>query len=138
VIKNADTNETLKGLDDLEIYFMELPKRESVENTRLQKWMALLSSNTWEEMKRNAEGDDIMRQVYEQAKEIAMNESQRIEVLNRKLYLIGENSIKQYEREQGKIEMAKELLKYGIDVEIIARSANQSIDEIEKLKKMIN
>ena len=120
------------------VYFVELPKREIVGDERLQKWMALLSSNTWEEMKRNAEGDDIMRQVYEQAKEIAMNESQRIEVLNRKLYLIGENSIKQYEREQGKIEMAKELLKYGIDVEIIARSANQSIDEIEKLKKMIN
>ena len=50
----------------LDIYFVELPKREKVGDTRLQKWMALLSSKTWEEMKRNAEGDDIMRQVYEQ------------------------------------------------------------------------
>ena len=33
-----------------------------------------------------------------------MNESQRIEIFNRKLYLIGENSIKQYEREQGRLE----------------------------------
>jgi predicted transposase/invertase (TIGR01784 family) len=137
VIKNAETNETLKGMDDLDIYFVELPKREKVGDTRLKKWMALLSSNTWEEMKRNAEGDDIMSQVYEQAKEIAMNESQRIEVLNRKLFLIGENSIKHYEREQGKIEMVKEMLLNGESISSIMKYSKFTESKIRDIEKTL-
>ena len=37
VIKDVETNETLRGLDDLEIYFIELPKREQVDDTRLRQ-----------------------------------------------------------------------------------------------------
>ena len=137
-IKDIDTNETLKGMDDLDIYFVELPKREQVGDMRLRKWMALLSSQTWEEMKRNAEGDDIMSQVYEQARTIAMNESQRIEVLNRELFLIGQNSIKHYEREQGKLEgkleSAKAMLEDGLDIKKIIYYTGLSEEEILTLK----
>ena len=65
-----------------------------------------------------------------------MNESKRIEIENRELFLIGENTLKKYEREQGKIEMAIELLKNGVSAEIIAKSSKLPIEEIKKLKEI--
>jgi predicted transposase/invertase (TIGR01784 family) len=150
VVKNDKTNE--RRMNDFEVYFVELPKREQVGDTRLQKWMALLSSQTWDEMKRNAEGDDIMRQVYNQVREIAMNETKRIEVENRELFLIGQNTIAKYEREQGiaegKIEgiaegilkanlaTARRLLDMGISIEQVMKATELSENEIQTdLKK---
>jgi len=90
--------------------------------------MALLSSTTWKEMKRNAEGDDIMNQVYEQARTIAMNESQRIEVFNRELFLIGQNTLEQYGREQGRLEAQKEF----------ENEIKNKDNEIQRLKEELN
>jgi hypothetical protein len=136
VIKDYETNETLEGLNDLDIYFVELPKREKVGDTRLQKWMALFSSTSWEEMKRNAEGDEIMEQVYEQAREIALNESKRIEVERRELFLIGQNSLERYGRDQERIEIAKNLLDI-LDVETIAERTKLTVTKVIELKKNI-
>gem|GEM_PF-2718687 len=127
VIKDADTNETYKGMDDLEIFFIELPKRDTVGDDRLQKWMTLLSSKSWEEMERNAKGDEIMTQVYEQAREIAQNESMRIAIHNREKFLIGQNSLKEEGREEGYLEAQKEFESERKDYE----------DEISKLKAEI-
>ena len=55
------------------------------------------------EMKKTAEGDDIMSQVYEQARTIAMNESKRMEVFNRELFLIGQNTLERYGHEPYRI-----------------------------------
>jgi len=123
-------------MDDLEIHFIELPKREKVGDVRLKKWMALLSSKTWEEMARNAEGDEIMGQVYEQAREIAMNETKRIEVENREKFLIDQNTMEWYAREQGKLEgkleTAKRLIDLGIPIEQIIKATELSAEEIRK------
>ena len=42
-----------------------------------------------------------MTQVYEQAREIAQNESMRIAIHNREKFLIGQNSLKEEGREEG-------------------------------------
>jgi predicted transposase/invertase (TIGR01784 family) len=141
VIKNAETNEILKGLDDLDIYFVELPKQDKVGDCRLRRWMALLSSNTWEEMENNSKGDEIMSQVYEQARTIAMNESKRIEVENPKMFLIGQNTLREQGKEEGReeerIEIALEMLKDGVDIASISKYSKFPISKIEALKERL-
>jgi predicted transposase/invertase (TIGR01784 family) len=139
VIKNYETNETLKGLNDLDIYFVELPKRKKVGDTRIQKWMSLFSSKTWEEMEKNAEGDDIMAQVYEQAREIAMNETKRIEVERRELFLIGQNSLERYGFEQGKKEAQKEFEVKEKEFEVKEKDFENEIKKLQaKIKELEN
>ena len=103
----------------------------------MQKWMALLSSTTWEEMKRNAEGDDIMSQVYNQARDIAKNDKKRIEVENRERWIWDQNSIKRYEREQGKIEMVKEMLLDGESISTIMKYSKFTEDKIKDIQKSL-
>ena len=102
VVKNDKTNKRV--MHDFEIHFVELAKREKVGDIRLQKWMALFSSKSWEEMRKISEGDDIMSQVYNQAREIAMNETKRIEVENRERWIIDQNSIMHHAHEEGRLE----------------------------------
>jgi len=89
-------------------------------------------------MKRNAEGDEIMGQVHNQARQIAMNETKRIEVENRERWIIDQNSIRHYEREQGKLEGkledARIMLTDGLAIEKIAFYTGLSNDEILDLK----
>ena len=73
-------------------------------------------------------GDDIMKQVYEQARTIAMNETKRIEIENRELFLIGQNTLEQYGREQGRLEAQKEF-----EIEIKSKD-----DEIQRLKEELD
>jgi len=130
-IKNIETNEAFTN--DLEIHFIELPKRGKVDDMQIRKWMALLASKTWEEMERNAEGDDIMKQVYNQAKNIAMNETQRINVENREKFLIDQNNLEYYARKEGKLEVAKKLAELGMPIEQIIEVTELSAEEIQKL-----
>ena len=138
VVKNAKTNDIL--IKDLEIHFVELPKRGQVGDTRLQRWMALLSSKSWEEMERNSEGDGIMRQVYEQAREIALNENKRIEVENRERFLIDQNSLRDDGFRDGvstgelgeKIKTAVRLYKMGLSVEQIIQATELSAEEVQQ------
>ena len=69
-----------------------------------------------------------MNQVYEQARTIAMNESQRIEVFNRELFLIGQNTLEQYGREQGRLEAQKEF----------ENEIKNKDNEIQRLKEELN
>ena len=140
VIKNAKTNDIV--MDDLEIHFVELPKREKVGDTRLQRWMALLSSKSWGEMEQNAKGDDIMTQVYEQAREIAMNENRRIEVENRERFLIDQNSLRDDSFQDGriseKLETVVRLYKMGISVEQIIQATELSAEDVQQALKKDN
>jgi len=140
VVKEDETNEPF--MTDFEIHFVELPKRDKVGNSRLRKWMALFSSASWEEMKRNAEGDEIMGQVYNQARQIAMNESKRIEVENRERWIIDQNSIRHYEREQGKLEseesIAIRMLKNNRPLQYIMEDTGMTEEEIITLKSRLS
>ena len=69
-----------------------------------------------------------MIQVYNQARQIAMNETKRIEVENRERWIIDQNSIRYYEREQGKLEAQKEF-------EIKEKGYE---DKIKKLEEELN
>ncbi|MCL2099495.1 MAG: Rpn family recombination-promoting nuclease/putative transposase [Oscillospiraceae bacterium] len=132
VIKDADTNEIYKGMDDLEIYFIELPKRDRVKDDRLRKWMTLFSSKSWGEMELNAKGDEIMTQVYEQAREIAMNESKRIAIHRREKFLIDQNSLKEDGRDEGYLMAQKEFEDERKDYEDRIKALEK---ELKKYKK---
>ena len=152
VIKNLKNNKIL--MDDLEIHFIELPKREKAGDTRLQKWMTVLSSQTWNEMAEAAKGDIIMEQVYNQAKEIAMNDAMRIDLENREKWIIDQNTLKWWERTHGreegrlegkiegkiegkleaKHENAQVMLKDGLDIKKIILYTGLTAEEVEKLK----
>lgn len=94
-------------------------------------------------MKRNSEVDDIINRVYNQAREIAMNDLKRIKVENRERWLINQNSIKAYEREQRKIESKLEttikLLDMGLSMKQVITVTDLSENEIQaELKKISN
>ena len=65
-----------------------------------------------------------------------MNETKRIEVENRERWLIDQNSIAHYEREQGKLEVAVNLIKMGLDNNQIAEATGFTPAYIEGLKKV--
>ena len=133
VVKNAKTNTTF--MEDFEMHFVELPKRAKVENERLQRWMALFSSKSWEEMEKNAKGDDVMERVYAQAREIALNETKRIEVENRERWLIDQNSLQSDAFEEGKLEgkleTAINMYEMGLSMEQMMKATGLSVIEIE-------
>jgi len=134
VVKNAKTNTTF--MEDFEMHFVELPKRGKVDSERLQRWMALFSSKSWREMEQVAKGDDVMQRVYAQAREIALNETKRIEVELRERWLIDQNSLQSDAFDDGelsgKLVTAKKLLELGVPIEQLVTATGLSDEEIRQ------
>ena len=73
-----------------------------------------------------------------------MNESQRIEVENRELFLIGQNTLARYEREQGiaegeisgilkgKLEVAEKMARRGTPIQYIIEDTGLSEETIRE------
>ena len=104
IVADAQTKEAF--MDEMEIHFVELTKREKVGDARLRKWMELFSAQTWEDMAEVAKGDEVMRQVYENAQKIAANAAKRLQVERREKFLIDQNTLEWYARTEG-IEIGK-------------------------------
>ena len=68
-----------------------------------------------------------------------MNESRRIEVERRELFFIGQNTLEKYGREQGKIEMAINLIRMGSgNNSQIAAAAEMTEERIQQLREGIS
>lgn len=144
--------------DDLmKLYFIEMPKFRALErngkiapNDRLAKWLRFLTNTDdtrWEEMAKQdpmlelgieklrvASMDPEIRMQYE-AREKALRdiESIRDDALDEGI----EKGIKKGRQEE-KREMAQNLLREGVDIEIIMRASGLTKEEIEKIATELN
>lgn len=143
LILNAETLE--HSLKDLEFNFIELPKFNKTEEELeglVDKWVYFLKEALYLEMVPDSADTEALKQAYEIAnqhgwskEELEIYEYQEIQA--NKLERIIETNRQESEakgKREGKREMAKNLLSAGIDITVIAQSAELSVEDIEKLK----
>ena len=131
--------------NDLEMHFIEIPKFEKKNpeaNTKLEQWLWLLAGREEKlEMarKKNKEIDkaiDIINQMSMDEKEWNLYISRQRAIWD---YNTGMRTAKEKGIEEGakleKLEIAKNMLKKGIDIQTIKDTTGLTKEEIEKLKE---
>ena len=147
-LKDGETNETHKGLDYLDLYFIELKKfkgkLQTVKST-LERWITFLN-NAHKYTKDN------LPQELAEIKEICkaslkldtmyLDEKEKSYYEGQQKFLLDENSrLKEAVEKAGieaetrkQIEIAKKMLKRGTSVEIISEDTGLTLEQIEKLQ----
>lgn len=97
-------------------------------NERFIKWLKLINTESLEEMRKIAKGDEVMEQALEFMEEFLNDEE--IRNVYDKI-----NDVKYYAKKEEKIETAKNMLKKGFPLQEISEITNLSIKEINDLKK---
>ena len=139
------SNEEELATNDLEMHFIEIPKFEKKNpeaNTKLEQWLWLLAGREEKlEMarKKNKEIDkaiDIIDQMSMDEKEWNLYISRQRAIWD---YNTGMRTAKEKGIEEGakleKLEIAKNMLKKGIDIQTIKDTTGLTKEEIEKLKE---
>lgn len=143
------TKEDELATKDLEMHFIELPKfikKHTGVNTKLEQWLWLLVGEGEKIAMAENENKNVKKAV-EVIDTMSMDEKEWERYRSRKLAEINYNSgmagaredgIKERSTEtvksNGKIEIAKELLKMGMEVEKISQATGLSKEEIEKIE----
>jgi predicted transposase/invertase (TIGR01784 family) len=142
-LKDGDTNETHKGLDYLDLYFIELKKfkgKLQTVKTTLEKWITFLN-NAHKYTKDNlpqelAEIKEI-RKASLKLDTMYLDEKEKNYYEGQQKFLIDENSRLKEAVEKAeinsKIEIAKNFKKLGLSNEDIAKGTGLTIKEIENL-----
>ena len=77
-----------------------------------------------------------LREIYKQAREIAMNETLRIDIENREKFLHDQATMEWYARLEGRLEgkldVARRLLEMGMPIEQAIKATELSAEEIQK------
>lgn len=97
-------------------------------NERFIKWLKLINTESLEEMRNIAKGDEVMEQALEFMEEFLNDEE--IRNVYDKI-----NDVKYYAKKEEKVETAKNMLKKGFPLQEISEITNLSINEINDLKK---
>ena len=95
---------------------------------RFIKWLKLINTESLEEMRNIAKGDEVMEQALEFMEEFLNDEE--IRNVYDKI-----NDVKYYAKKEEKVETAKNMLKKGFSLQEISEITNLSINEINDLKK---
>lgn len=139
--------------DIFEMHFIELPKfikKNPTCKTKLEQWLWLLVGDKEdmikmaieenEEVKKTVEVLDELslseeeRQLYEYREKALLDEIDRIDYMSKKRFREGEEQ----GEKNSKIEIAKNLLKKNISLEIISEATGLTKEEINKLRQNIN
>ena len=135
------SNEEELATNDLEMHFIEIPKFEKKNpgaNTRLEQWLWLLAGREEKlEMarKKNKEIDkaiDIINQMSMEEKEWNLYISRQRAIWD---YNTGMRTAREEGAKQEKLEIAKNMLKKGIDIQTIEEITGLTKEEIDKLIK---
>ncbi len=140
--------------DKLEFYILELPKYKRYKNISesLSNWVKFIESPGELDMKKIK--DENIKKAKEELEIINMDEYEEAMALRREMFLHDQASMKRHAYEDGekagfekgeksgkkigehnsKIEIAKNMLKENIDIEVIVKVTGLSKEEIEKLK----
>lgn len=139
-IKEEENGHTI--LTDLfELHIIELPKALKVKNIDdpMVQWMSFLSNPNRTEVLEMAKKNLDIEEAMELLDQISQDkELQRVIELRQKA-ILDENSARTsniaYGKKEGAKEIAKNMLLEHIDISLIARTTNLSIDEIKEFEK---
>ncbi|WP_264338767.1 Rpn family recombination-promoting nuclease/putative transposase [Wolbachia endosymbiont (group A) of Cheilosia soror] len=145
-IRDEETNE--HDLKDFYFTFIELPKFPKTKEDQLEsiveKWIYFFKyaeETTERELERIIGSDVIIKKAYEELNRFNWSEKEFIAYEQEIKRILDEKAVLAQKlddaREEGKIEVAKNLLKAGVSVDLvdlIAESTDLPIDEIEKLR----
>ena len=124
----------------IEVHYIELPKfkkKELSKFTKLDQWMCIFTQNREGIMLAEKENKEIKRAINtldflsKDPKERERHNSIIMAEYNR---LVSEHNFFEDGKKEGKIEIAKKMLKEKVPVEIIEKFTELSKEEIEKLK----
>lgn len=125
--------------NDLEMHFIELPKfikkNPNVE-TKLEQWLWLIIGEG-EKIEMAKEKNEKVKKADEILDKLSQNKEERELYELRLKAILDEENIRQSGKEEGEkdasLKIAKNMLSLGIDIELIAKATNLSIEEIQKL-----
>ena len=120
---------------DLEMHFIELPKfikKNPEVNTKLTQWLWLLVGRE-DKLEMAKEENKEIKKAMEIIDEMSMDEREWELYESRRLAIMDYNTGINEAREEGKIEVAKELLKMGLDIKDIEKATKLTKEKIEKL-----
>ena len=121
--------------DAIEIYIIEIPKLEKYpSNTVLDKWVKFIKNPKVIDM-----SEKEIKKAKQVLEEISQDEHARRLAELREKYIMDQKAIEDggYDKglRQGKIEIAKKLLKLGLEDSKIIEATELTQDEIEKIKQ---
>ena len=140
ILKKHANGREVQLTNDLELYIIELPKLEEklergeqIENKKLQTWLKfIINPNEVEEtdMEENKE----LKKAAEELEYISEDEHERFLAEQRMEFIRLEKDLKDAGREEASREIAKNMLKKDMDIELIEEITGLTKEEIEKLK----
>ena len=145
-LKEKNTNEELT--DVMELHFIEIPKLRKLENSEevsdmLEAWITFIERPTSEIIDRLEMTSSEIKEAKEELIRLSGNDKERERFERRFESLLEQNSLLANAERKGmqkgiqkeKIEIARNLIKNGLDDNLILNSTGLSIDEINKLRK---
>ena len=139
------TKEDEIATKDLEMHFIEIPKfvkKSPRATTTLEQWLWLIVGReeklkmAKKENKEIKKAMDIIDEMSMDPKEWELYESRRLAIMD---YNTGMHQSREDGKEEGKkeskIEIAKNMLNEGMEIETISRLTNLTVEEIEKIKQ---
>ena len=140
------TKEDEIATKDLEMHFIEIPKfvkKNPRANTTLEQWLWLIVGReeklkmAKKENKEIKKAMDIIDEMSMDPKEWQLYESRRLAIMD---YNTGMHQSREDGKEEGKkeskIEIAKNMLNEGMEIETISRLTNLTVEEIEEIEKI--
>ena len=134
--------------DDIEIHIVEMPKvlKYNETNKKLKNWIEFILDPESEGTKMSIQEDTTLKKAYNKLEEISDDPYlQRIEELKMKK-ILDDNSVRNHLTEEGRLfgkqegrkeekqEIAKNMLKENIDIEVIEKVTGLSKEEIKNIK----
>ncbi|MBN1050096.1 Rpn family recombination-promoting nuclease/putative transposase [Clostridium botulinum] len=141
-LKEVETNEELTDVE--EIHFIEIPKLddECDEKDLLVAWTEFLKNPESEKVRNLEMSIEEIREAKDELIKISNDKKQReLYEMRAKILKDKASALNEAERkgvEQGKIEVAKNLLKMGLSVDQILTGTGLTIEEITTIKRSMN
>ena len=141
-IRDEKTNE--HDLKDFQFVFIELPKfpknKEEQLESIVDRWLFFFKyadETTEEDLRKIAEKAPIIKLAYDELDRFSWNEKDLVAYEERIMDLLKEEGILAKKLDEGKIEVAKNLLKADISIDIISQTTGLPQAEIKRLQEEI-
>ena len=128
--------------DKMELHFIQIPKflkENRGTKTKLEQWMQFISQKDEKEVELAMKENEEIKKANEEYEYLTGDEAERRLALLREEAIRDEKTMLRGSREEGKkekqIEIAKNMLKKGMEISIIAEVTELSVEEIEKIKE---
>ena len=140
-LKEKNTNEELT--DVMELHFIEIPKLRKLENSEdisdmLEAWITFIESPTSELIDKLEMSSDEIKEAKEELLRLSGNDKERERYEKRFESLLEQNSLLANAERKGEnrkaIEIAKNLIKNGLDNELIKNTTGLSLEVIKELR----